>query len=166
MGPHRLQGMRAILAFLGVALLRCSSDAHGLAVHAADGAGCFPDADGLTGGAYTIDVAVDDHGFSKTVINTQNDATVTLTLTNKGSRPHGFEVGCTSVTAAYPDLPASCPTMTCFPAASTIGALAPGDSKTVTFFTPQVDNVIYPFQSTEQDDSSVSGLNGGQWSVM
>src|SRR5580658_5015930 len=56
---------------------------------------CYPDNDGINGGAYTIDLAVDDTGFTSTgsddndggttknIIGTQNDAMVTLTLTNK-----------------------------------------------------------------------------------
>src|SRR5690242_10492901 len=94
---------------------------------------CFPDADGTTGGADTIDLTVDDDGFSKSVLNTQNNATVTFTLTNGGTVPHGFELECVSVTGEYPNLPAGCPSTTCFPPESTIFPLMPGESTTVTF---------------------------------
>jgi hypothetical protein len=146
-----------------VALFHCSSSAP---AGSADGGGCFPDADGVTGGSFTIALTVDDNGFSKTVVNTQNDATITLTLTNNGSKPHGFEVDCASVTSVYPNLPAMCPSMSCFPSNSTIAPLPPGQSQTVIFFTPVPDNVIYPFKSSEPSDSAVPGLNSGQWSVI
>src|SRR5580658_8584936 len=43
---------------------------------------CFPDHDGINGGTIPVDLTVDDTGFSKTVIGTQNDATAILTLKN------------------------------------------------------------------------------------
>ena len=54
----------------------------------------------------------------------------------------------------------------CFPANSTISPLAPGASQTVTFETPTPDNLVYPFKSSAPGDSTVAGLNGGQWSLM
>jgi len=156
--------LQVILALAGGALSQCSnSSSPGRA--GTDGGRCFPDNDGLTGGSYTIDLVVDDTGFSKTVISTQNDATVTFTLKNNGTMPHGFEVDCASVIPAYPNLPAGCPSMSCFPADSTIAPLAPGESRTITFFTPTTD-LIYPFKSSEPSDSAVPGLNRGQWIVM
>jgi hypothetical protein len=130
------------------------------------GGTCAPDSDGVAGGVYTIDLVVDDTGFSKTVLSTQNDATVTLTLTNNGNTPHGFAVGCTSVLPAYPNLPAGCPATSCFPSGASIAPLAPGATKTITFFTPTPDNLIYPFTSNEPADSAVPGLNDGQWTLM
>jgi hypothetical protein len=142
--------------------LACSSPEE----RAGDGGACFPDADGVTGGSYTIDLTVDDDGFSKRVLDTQNDSTVTLTLTNAGSLPHGFELECVDVTPEYPKLPAGCPPVTCFPDASTIGPLMPGESHAVTFVTPATDNLIYPFKSSAPDDATVPSLNEGQWSLM
>ena len=138
---------------------------------------CYPDNDGITGGSYTIELTVNDTGFfasggddagtsAKNIIATQNDAQVTLTLTNNGKTSHGFMVGCTSVTPAYPTLPAGCPTSACFPANATIAPIAPGASITVTFDTPTPDGLIYPFTSNDPADSAVSGLNNGQWSLM
>jgi hypothetical protein len=138
---------------------------------------CYPDNDGINGGSYTIDLVVNDTGFfasggddagasAKNIIATQNDALVTLTLTNNGSKPHGFTVGCTSIALAYPTLPAGCPTSACFPANATIAPIDAGASVTVTFDTPTPDGLIYPFTSNDPDDTSVSGLNGGQWSLM
>jgi len=129
---------------------------------------CFPDQDGINGGTYPIDLTVDDTGFSKTVIGTQNDATAILTLKNTGTRPHGFEVECTSVVPAYPTVPAGCPSLACFPSNSTIAPLAPGQSRTITFFTPTPDMLNYPVKSSEPSDCTVPGLNGGvtQWALM
>lgn len=130
------------------------------------GDACFPDADGVTGRSYTISLTVDDEGFSKTVISTQNDSTVSFTLTNTGSSPHGFELDCVDVTSEYPHLPAGCPSVACFPDAATIPPLEPGESRTVTFVTPPTDNLIYPFASNAPGDASVPGLDDGQWSLM
>jgi hypothetical protein len=140
--------------------------------------GCYPDNDGINGGSYTIDLVVDDTGFypsggddagMKDVIQTQNDAIVTLTLKNTGTTPHGFEVSCTSVTPSYPNLPAGCPSMACFPASSIVAPIAPGTSVTITFDTPTPDGLLYPFKSSEPNDSTVPGLNGSEgtaWSLM
>jgi hypothetical protein len=127
---------------------------------------CFPTNDGMNSGTYTFDLTVDDTGFSKMLLSSQNSAQVTLTLTNNGTKPHGFTVGCTSVTPAYPTLPAGCPTTACFPSNSTIAPIAPGASTTITFETPVPDNLIYPFTSNEPYDSAVAALNSGQWSLM
>jgi hypothetical protein len=129
---------------------------------------CFPDHDGINGGSYTFDVTVDDTGFSKTILGSQNDATVTLTLKNTGKKPHGFEVECTSVIPAYPIVPAGCPSLACFPSNSTIAPLAPGESETIVFDTPTPDSLLYPFRSSEPADCAVPGLNGSenQWSLM
>jgi hypothetical protein len=134
-----------------------------------DAAYCYPDNDGINGGAYTFDLVVNDTGFfatgpdagTKELLSTQNDAQVTLTLTNNGTKPHGFKVGCTTATA-----PAGCSTTVCFPANAAIAPLAPGESKTITFDTPTPDGIIYPFTSNEPADSTVDALNDGQWSLM
>jgi hypothetical protein len=149
-----------LLWLLGTALLHCSSSGRDMAQE------CFPDADGATGGAYTLSLTVDDDGFSKTVLNTQNNATITLTLKNAGTLPHGFELDCVDVTSEFPHQPPGCPATSCFPAESTIAPLAPGESRTVTFVTPTTDNLIYPFKSSAPGDVDIPGLNGGQWSLM
>jgi hypothetical protein len=151
---------------------------------------CYMDNDGISDQPYTIEIAVTDTGFTSTggdtgddggsdsgdgggggppaknIINTENLSPVTLTLTNNGTKPHGFTVGCTSVCSGYPTLPAGCSPMACFPAGATIAPIAPGTSKTVTFDTPRPDDVIYPFSSGAPGDESVPGLNQGQWSLM
>jgi hypothetical protein len=156
--------LRGAFVLVGVALLHCSASSG--ATGSADGGGCFSDADGINGGTYTFDLTVDDTGFSKTILATQNDAQVTITLRNTGTKPHGFVVGCTSVASAYPDLPAGCPATACFPAGASIAPLAPGASATITFDTPTPDDLIYPFRSSEPADGAVPGLNSGQWTLM
>jgi hypothetical protein len=158
---RRARLLPALALLLGATELGCSSSTD----TTKDGT-CFPDADGVTGGAYTINLTVDDDGFSKNVLSTQDNSTVTLTLTNAGSVPHGFAIGCVSVTSEFPHLPAGCPSTSCFPDESSIGPLDPGESATATFFTPTPDNLIYPFQSNAPDDATVPELNGGQWTIM
>ena len=152
---------RATLLLLGVVLSGCTSTSGG-----GGDAGCFPDNDGLNGGDYTFDLTVDDTGFSKTILASQNNSQATLTLTNAGTKPHGFAVGCTSTASTYPNAPAGCPTTACFPANATIAPLTPGQSQTITFDTPTPDGLLYPFTSNEPNDSAVPGLNAGQWSLM
>lgn len=161
----------ALLVLVVVALSHCSSASSSSPAASGDdddSGDCFPDNDGVTGNPtpYIFDVMVNDTGFSKMLLTTQNSAPVMLTLTNTGTKPHGFKVECTSVTPAYPNVPAGCPTTACFPAGSTIAPLAPGASATVTFMTPVPDSLIYPFNSNEPADSSVTALNDGQWSLM
>jgi hypothetical protein len=181
---HNLVGFVGFVGVVGVAFVRCSSSPSPGASASGDGGNCYPDNDGINGGFYAIDLVVDDTGFYsgspdsgdvsddaglKTVIATQNDATVTLTLTNRGTTEHGFEVGCTSVLSAYPDLPAGCSSTACFPADSTIPPIAPGTSMSITFITPTPDSLLYPFKSSAPGDSTVPGLNGSDgtaWSLM
>jgi hypothetical protein len=148
------------------ALAGCSSSSSGPS-DAGDAGGsddattCYPDNDGITGGDYIYKLNVDDTGFSKNLISTQNDSQITLTLTNTGTRPHGFTVGCTTTVA-----PAGCSPHVCFPDTATIEPIAPGVTKTITFDTPTPDGIIYPFRSSEPADEGVPGLNKGQWSLM
>jgi hypothetical protein len=134
------------------ALLHCSN---------ASTTTCYPDNDGVNNVVATLELTVDDTGFSKTILSTQNDSPVTLTLVNTGTKPHGFEVGCTTTSA-----PAGCATKVCFPDGSTIAPIAPGTRKTISFQTPTPDGIIYPFKSNGPDDSNVTDLNDGQWSLM
>jgi hypothetical protein len=134
----------------------CGAEPTGVDASSSVIAACFPDHDGINGGDYTFDLTVDDTGFSKTILATQ--------------KPHGFVVECTSVTPAYPTVPAGCPSLACFPSNSTIAPLAPGESTTITFDTPTPDGLLYPFRSSEPSDCAVPGLNGEnnslQWSLM
>jgi hypothetical protein len=165
-----------IPAFAGVALSHCSSPGSG-------GSTCYPDNDGVNDVPSPIELVVDDTGFyagsadagaltdagMKTVITTQNASTITLSVTNLGTMPHGFEVDCTSALAAYPDLPVGCSPMVCFPGSSTIPPLAPGASMTATFVTPVPDNLLFPFKSSapgDADNPALNGSNGSAWSLM
>jgi hypothetical protein len=164
--------LRAALALGVSALVHCGSASTptGGGAPGADGSAtsdaCFPDSDGINGGEDTFVITVDDTGFSKTILATQNDAQATVTLTNTGTKPHGFKVGCVSVLSSYPNLPSGCPRDSCFASNAEIPPLAPGESATITFDTPTPDNLIYPFTSNEAADSDVPGLNDGQWALM
>ena len=149
-----------------IGLPNCTSSSPGPSAGSVDGGGCFPDGDGTSGGYDTVALTVDDTGFSKTILASQNDAQATVKITNMGTRPHGFEVGCTSVLPAYPMLPKGCPASACFPANAAIAPLAPGASTTITFDTPTPDGLIYPFRSNVAADQDVAGLNDGQWTLM
>ncbi|HET8940238.1 MAG TPA: hypothetical protein VFN67_42650 [Polyangiales bacterium] len=189
--PRAARVRRALLTLTSLALLACGSSdsdsdddiddddddpfASGM---------CFPDADGLTGVTKTIELTVTDTEFSKTVLTSQDNSMVVLKLTNEGTKPHGFAVGCASVLDAYPNVPDRCPKVTCFPGSipdgddgdsvadddadmpARIDPIEPGESKTIMFLTPTTDNVIYPFTSNSPDDESVEGLNNGQWTIM
>jgi hypothetical protein len=150
LGHHLVVGVMGALLAVGTG---CGSDDPG-------GSACFTDANGISGGDDTFEVTVTDTGYSKTILQTENLAQVTLTLTNAGTKAHGFEVECMPTTA-----PAGCPTTSCFPSDSTIAPLAPGATKTVTFDTPNPEG-IYTFRSGGPDDSGVAGLNDGQFILM
>jgi len=175
----------SFLALASVALLHCSSSStgSGSSGSSGDGGDCYPDNDGINNVPTPVDVVVNDTGFypgspdagvdtdagMKTVITTQNSSTITLTLTNMGTKEHGFEVECTSVRPAYPNLPVGCSPTACFPSDSTIAPIAPGASKTVTFVTPVPDNLLFPFKSSAPGDANTPGLNGSDgsaWSLM
>jgi hypothetical protein len=159
----------AIVILAGTAILQCSSASNPSSSSGDDGGDCYPDNDGVNDIASTVALSVSDTEFSRTVISTQNASTVTLTLTNTGTKAHGFAVGCTSVLSSYPDLPAGCASTACFPSTSTISALVPGQSTSVTFITPVPDNLVYPYKSNEPGDSDVPGLNGSTgdgWNLM
>jgi hypothetical protein len=176
---HRLP----FLALVSVALLHCSSSNSSSSASASgDGGDCYPDNDGINDVPSTIDLVVNDTGFypgspdsgvtddagAKSVITTQNSSTITFTLTNQGTKEHGFKVLCTSVLPAYPDLPSGCATTSCFPSDSTIAPIAPGTSTTITFVTPVPDNLVFPFESSATGDANVPGLNGSEgsgWSL-
>ena len=174
----RLRLSGPMLALAGGALLHCSSSSSS-STTGDGGLDCYPDQDGVTDVPATIDLVVDDTGFyagspdsgadtdagMKTVITTQNDSTITFTLTNRGTKPHGFEVECASVLGAYPNPPQGCPSTACFPSNSTIAPIDPGTSKTIQFVTPIPDNVLFPFKSSAPGDASVPGLNGSNGSA-
>jgi hypothetical protein len=131
---------------------------------------CNPDSNGVSGGTQVIDLTVSDTAFSvgaadsgppEPNITVENAATLTLTLTNVGTRPHDFVVQCQSV----PDVPKGCPAQVCFPPDADIPSLQPGQSATTTFVTPSHEGT-YPFisdvpgDSERNDDGGLGGLVG------
>src|SRR5579864_7221256 len=90
-----------------------------------------PEADGTKGGHSTLVLEVNDVAFSPAVLKADNLATVTLTFTNTGTKPHGFAVRCMPTPNGN-----GCPSAACFPDAAKLGPIAPGASVTTTFVTP------------------------------
>jgi hypothetical protein len=124
-----------------LAATACSEPSHGEDVCAPD------DADGLVGGEYRFEVSVDDLAFSPVILKAQNDAWVTLTLTNTGTAPHNWVVDCIPTPNDN-----GCPTEGCFPTEAKLAATLPGDSATVTFLTPLPEG-IYEFRSDLPGDT-------------
>jgi hypothetical protein len=143
---------KAWLVFVLLTTSACAPEAKG---------SCNPgDENGFVGGVNTVKLSVSDTAFavggvgsnsSEPNIAVENSSTVTLTVTNTGTKPHSFKVACIPS-----GLPAGCEQMSCFPDAADIPAIAPGDSVTVTFFTPALEGV-YRFFSDEEGDSSLGG---------
>lgn len=141
--PPRLMRLRLFLAAasllsLGAAVTRCSSP----------NATCNTDADGVNGGNYVFDLTVDDDAFSPKILTAQNLANIQLTLTNKGTKPHGFSAGC----VATPN-DNGCPTEACFSDAASVAPIEPDARATIHFVTPNPDGLSYPFRSTAPDDT-------------
>jgi hypothetical protein len=127
-------------ALVTVALAACTSQA--------TSGVCGPaDQDGVNGGAVALDLTVDDTAFTPIVLEAQNLATVTLTLKNAGTKPHGFAVSCLATPNGR-----GCPTESCFPDAGAIAPIAPDASATATFVTPNPEG-IYVFRSSAPGDS-------------
>jgi hypothetical protein len=122
-------------------LTHCSSPASGNST-------CQPaEPDGINGGTYTFALAVSDTAFSPAILKSENLATVTLTLTNTGTKPHGFQVECIPTPNNN-----GCPTTSCFPDASVLGPIAPDASATATFTAPNPEG-IYTFGSNASSDT-------------
>jgi hypothetical protein len=117
-----------------------------------------PDSDGITGGCFAFDLTVDDTGFTPIILKAQNNAQVTLTLKNAGTKPHDLAQGCVALGSP------GCPPQICFPQQANVRALGPGETVTVTFVTPFVEG-IYDFRSDLPGDSQVAGDGGigGLW---
>ena len=116
---------------------------------------CAPgDADGINGGQVVLAVTVDDTAFSPAILKVQNLASISLTVTNKGTKPHDFAVDCM---ATPNDL--GCPTTSCFPTAASIPSIAPGASATTSFATPNPEG-IYVFRSNVAGDNPDRAVRG------
>jgi hypothetical protein len=94
-----------------------------------------------------------DSGSTQPNVTIENAATVTLTLTNVGTRPHDLVVECQPTPNT-----SGCPMQSCFPPEANIPALEPGRSATRTFVAPTHEGV-YPFASDLPAD--LSSPDGG-----
>ena len=134
----------------------CAAGDGGTGDDAGDDAGspcAVSDSDGLNGGCYSFDLTVTDTGFSPVILKAQNLALVTLHLTNAGTKPHDFVMGCIPV--SFP----GCPAQSCFSSGATVPSLAPGASASATFATPNPEG-IYLFRSDVSGDSQVDADGG------
>jgi hypothetical protein len=141
----------ALLGLLAAAA--CSSGAQ-------DSDSCNPDdQDGVVGGTNIVLLNVSDTGFAVGGVDSgstqpnivvQNSSTVKLTISNVGEKSHSFQIACIPT-----GLPAGCATLSCFPDAANVPAIAPGDSVTVTFQTPVVEGA-YQFVSDQPGDTETS----------
>jgi hypothetical protein len=172
--PETARRIVAGAAGVGLALTAANCGSGG-----AGTTGCTPgDSDGVNGtngGDYPILVNVSDTGFTvggvdsgstESNITTQNLQTVTLTLTNVGTKPHDMVVECIPS-----GLPAGCARTSCFPNPADAGMapgsvtlvpiVQPGESKTVMFVTPAIEGA-YPFISdVPGDDTHYDSTDGG-----
>jgi hypothetical protein len=121
-------GFSTIAATLGVATVCCGNQ---------DSLG-GGDQDGISGGDASFVLTVDDTAFSPKILKTENQANITLTLTNAGTRPHDFVVDCMG--------------SACFPDASTVPPVAPDASATVQFVAPYTEG-LYTFRSSLPGDT-------------
>jgi hypothetical protein len=94
------------------------------------------DADGIIGGSYTFALRVDDQKFDRIILQGQNSADVTLTLTNQGTAPAGFSIDC--LPTPNDD---GCAIESCFPESHAIAPIAAGASETVVFEIPLVEGI-------------------------
>ena len=159
----------ASACFGAVLAVGCSSAAPG------GGDPCNPDQNGVSGGTQVvIELAVSDTAFTVGAIDkgpgepnitTENSVSVSLTMTNVGTKPHDFVIRCLPTPNSN-----GCPTQSCFPPEAALPPLKPGARATTVFVTP-VHEGPYPFVSDVPGDtrsSSDGGLTGlvGQFVVM
>jgi uncharacterized cupredoxin-like copper-binding protein len=95
--------------------------------------------DGISGGAYALQLKVTDDAFAPLILKAQDVSTVTLTLTNEGTQLHDLVIDCMPTPNG-----SECPATSCFSEGAEIGPLAPGSSATTTFVTPKPEG-IYVF---------------------
>ena len=135
---------------------------------------CSTDSNGISGGMHVIDLTVSDTAFTvgaldggpgEPNITIENAATVSLTTTNVGAKPHDFVVQCLPSPNAD-----GCPTQVCFPPEANLPQVQPGKSATTTFVAPFHEG-LYPFISDVPSDTQTSpdgGITGlvGQFVLM
>jgi hypothetical protein len=117
---------------------------------------CRPDADGVIGGDKTLDVTVDDDGFSPSILTAQNLADVTLTVHNAGTRPHNFVTDCMPTPNDN-----GCPLTSCFPLEASILPIAPGASGSAMFAVPRPEGIYY-YHSSIVGDATVPCTAGAK----
>ena len=124
---------------------------------------CTSDSNGINGGMRVIDLTVSDTAFTvgaldggpgEPNITIENAATVSLTMTNVGTKPHDFVVQCLPTPNAD-----GCPTQVCFGPEANLPQIQPGKSGTTTFVTPLREG-LYPFISDVPGDTQ-TGADGG-----
>lgn len=115
-----------------------------------------PDSDGVLGNVATFVRSVDDTQFlpaGSALIKVQNLTTVTLTVKNVGTAPHGFVVDCLPTPNDH-----GCATKSCFPADARIPSIEPGASATITFTVPRVEG-LYTYRSPVPGDTQTSQID-------
>jgi hypothetical protein len=143
--PRTLGLAACLVALFSFALLHCSSSSS-----AGPGdAGCLTQPDAPNGKTSMLSLAVSDTAFSPSMLAADNNSTVTLTLTNTGTKPHGFAADC----LATPN-DRGCATSWCFPDASVIAPIAPDASATTTFVMPNEEGT-YAFGSSAPGDTMI-----------
>jgi hypothetical protein len=123
-------------------LLHCSTSS-GSASPVDAGPCPLADASGKTA---TLALAVSDTAFAPGMLTADNNATVTLTLINTGTKQHGFAVQC------MPTAGANGCSSSCFPGESTIQPIGPDASATTTFVAPSIEGT-YTFGSNATGDT-------------
>jgi hypothetical protein len=114
---------------------------------------CTPDdADGIVSEPANPLLTVTDSGFTPKLVTVQNTSDITLTLENRGTRPHGFVVDCLPTPNSD-----GCPAVSCFPSEARIDALDAGDSATIRFESPLVEGIYIFHSSAPGDDELASG---------
>jgi len=86
-------------------------------------------------------------------LEAQNQAIITLKLTNAGTSPHGFEIAC--VQTPNDD---GCQTEWCFPAESEIAPIDPGETATAVFKVPLYEGE-YPITTGVEGDKAAAQFN-------
>jgi hypothetical protein len=102
--------------------------------------------------AFTVGAV--DAGPGEPNITVENAATVTLTMTNIGTKPHDLVVQCRSTPNTN-----GCPTQSCFPADVGIPPLPP-DASTTTVFVAPFQEGTYRFISDIPGDTQTSADGG------
>jgi hypothetical protein len=111
------------------------------------------DADGVMGGNVPLDVRIfDDH--VEPILSAQNNANVTLTVHNMGTKPHDFVIDC--IPTPNED---GCPMTSCFPMSAKTDPLDPGASATVMFVVPLVEDIYYYHSDLPGDVAGPCGPN-------